>query len=103
MEMRRVIRGKRYDTDKATLVAETTSGGAPNDFRYWQESLYRSPRGNWFVVGCGHAMTQWATHTVDGSGWGEGLRPIEPRAALQWLEDAGETEQIDKYFQVEDA
>ena len=47
--MKRVINGRRYDTDKATLVSEHISG-EPMEVGYRRESLYRKKGGEHFLV-----------------------------------------------------
>lgn len=37
--MKRVIDGKRYDTETAELVAEASAICSGSDFDYWEESL----------------------------------------------------------------
>ena len=47
--MKRVINGRRYDTDKATLVGEHISG-EPMEAGYTRETLYRKRGGEHFIV-----------------------------------------------------
>jgi hypothetical protein len=102
--MRRIINGYRYDTDKATEVATNSGGGeSVRDFRYWEETLYRTPRGRWFVAGGGGPMSTWAK-AIDDKGsvsGGSGVRPLTGAEARQWLEEAGETDAIEQYFAAE--
>ena len=46
--MKRVIKGKRYDTDKATLVGEHVAG-EPGQPEYTREALYKKRGGEYFV------------------------------------------------------
>lgn len=105
--MKRTIRGMRYDTDKATKVAEECSHEGLGDFRYWCEALYRTPRGKWFLHGCGGAMTRWAQAVgVSERTGGEGILPLSDEQALAWLEDGDQPQceaAIDEYFEVTDA
>lgn len=107
--MRRIINGKRYDTEApgSTFIAEDWSAGlGKGDFRHYHERLYRTSHGNWFLHGEGGAMTRWA-QSAGQNAWtsGAGIRPMTPAEALQWLEHAGETSAIERYFSdsVEDA
>ena len=105
--MKRIINGRRFDTDTATEVASASGGGYNfSDFRYYEETLYRTPRGNWFLHGRGGASTRWSVAAPDGSrGGGENIHALSDAEALQWLEDAEETEAIEQWFadQVQDA
>ena len=47
--MKRVINGRRYDTDKATLVGEACHG-EPMEPGYTRETLYRKRGGEYFIV-----------------------------------------------------
>lgn len=106
LNMRTVIKGKRYDTAKAHMVASDESRSPVSDFRWWYEELYVTPRGRWFVAGKGHAMSRWAeSDGVNGYGPGSGIRPMTPDEAMEWLEQAEEHAAIEHYFpeQLEDA
>jgi len=104
--MKKIIKGKRYDTETATSVAHYDNGLGHRDFRNVSETLYRTPRGKWFLVGEGGAMTQWGKHFGDGSRCGgEGLRPLTEDQAQEWLEYHEYSEEIELYFadSIEDA
>jgi len=102
--MKRIINGRRFDTKAATEIATTGSGGSYNDFRCYEEKLYRTPRGNWFVHGHGGPMTRWGRAAVGGGTIeGEGILALTDKQALQWLEDAGEAALAEEYFDVDDA
>ena len=47
--MKRVINGRRYDSDKATLIGEHISG-EPMEAGYRRETLYRKRGGEHFLV-----------------------------------------------------
>ncbi len=47
--MKRIIGGKRYDTDRSEKIAEAQSKEAKGDPRWWEEALYRSPGGQLFL------------------------------------------------------
>lgn len=96
--MRRVINGKVYDTGKAELIAEWDNGYYGNDFKRCEESLYRTPKGAWFVVGEGGPMSKYARPVGNMTSGGDGLEPLTGDEAYQWLEDKRETELIEKCF-----
>jgi hypothetical protein len=85
--MQRVIDGKRYDTETATLIGEDAFGNR-GDFHAWEESLYRTPKGHFFLAGSGGARSSWGKQVTQNT-WsgGEGLRAMSPAEALQWCED----------------
>ena len=47
--MQTVIKGKRYDTETATLICELPCDLPPMDFHWSKTTLYRSPKGAFFV------------------------------------------------------
>lgn len=98
--MKKIINGMRYDTEKSILVGEYhTPGIGTNDFRYWEASLYKTPRsGQFFLAGEGHAMTRFAGNYGDSQGWGEGLFPMAKDEALAWAEQYLDAETIEKHF-----
>ena len=52
--MKKVIRKKEYDTETATVVKKHTVG-AFGDPTGYEETLYQTPDGFYFVYGCGGA------------------------------------------------
>ena len=68
--MKRVINGRRYDTDKATLVGEACHG-EPMEAGYTRETLYRKRGGEYFIVVQG-------TYTFD-------IVPLKYKEAEAWL------------------
>lgn len=102
--MQRVIDGKKYDIDKATLVAEATASCYPNDFHYWEEKLFRTAKGAWFLHGEGGGLTRWSQQYGDGRGSGEDILAMSSEEALEWCENNRiEPEDIEKYFELEEA
>ena len=57
--MKRVIQGKVYNTDTATLICEVGNGLGASDFDGWYGDLYRSPKGHYFIAGSGGARTMF--------------------------------------------
>ena len=99
--MKQIIDGKRYDTRTATEVADFWNGLGAGDFASLQETLYRTPRGRWFLVGHGGAQTRYAEssgNTVYGSSRIIALTENEARAFCERHADADVYEQ---YFTAE--
>ena len=94
-----VIEGKRYRIDTADYVADHhPSGVSRNDFNFYEDTLYLSPRGNWFIVGYGGAMSHWATSCGNGHSSGDGCSPLTPVEAREKLEEWGEQGALEQYF-----
>ncbi len=96
--MKKIIDGKRYDTETATEVANWRNGYNTADFNYCEESLYVTTNGKFFLVGEGGAFSKYATHHGNSSGAGSDLVPLRKCEAREWLEEKNKTEVIEKYF-----
>jgi hypothetical protein len=85
--MKKVINRKVYDTETASFVAEA-SYSYPGDFQYWEESLYRTTDGMYFLAGEGGPMSHYAksigNNTTSGS---SKITPITLPAAIDWCEE----------------
>lgn len=95
----RIINGKRYNTETATEVAHYWNGLGGNDFRNLNETLYRTPKGAWFLVGSGGAMTQYAQSCGNNSFCG-GVNWVvfTDDEAFEWLQKHEETTDLEEYF-----
>ncbi len=105
--MRKVINRKVYDTDTAELIHEWDNGHFSSDFEYCEEYLYRTPNGNFFILGAGGPKSKYAV-PVGNSGWSGSsgnITPVSKERAIEWLEDHGGSEKIIELFpeEVEEA
>ena len=103
--MRKIINGKRYDTETATQVAHYRHSN-PGDFAFYAEELYRTRRGNWFLAGEGGPMSAYARSVGQNeTAGGSGISPLTSDEARDWLETKGKTLELEKYFgdEIEDA
>ena len=97
--MKKVVNNKRYDTETAALVA-ADSYSHPGDLGYWAEEIYRTKRGNWFLVGEGGAMSPYARAVGQNeTRGGSVIIPFTKKEALAWLEAHTEgSEAYEEYF-----
>ena len=91
--MKKIINGKRYDTDVANTIVEVSNLGhgadSTRDFRWWEATLYVTPRSHtFFIAGEGGPMSRFSQSTGQNS-WsgGSDIIPLSQREALEWLED----------------
>lgn len=87
-EMKAIIHGLRYDTDKAIFIGEASHGYC-GDFSHWDAGLYRTPRsGRYFLAGSGGPMTRFARQgqQQNETRGGSGIQPMDPDQALEWAE-----------------
>ena len=87
--MRRLIFGKRYDTDTGKKLIEWNNSKGITDPDYLSENLYKqnTSNGAFFLHGVGGAMTWCARITDDGYTGGEGIRPLSEIEAKNWVKE----------------
>lgn len=85
--MRQVIDGKAYNTDTATRLHEWDNGREYRDFRFRSKTLYRTPKGAYFLVHEGGAMTDMAKQ-VESNSWSgsSSIEVISLHDTLRFLE-----------------
>ena len=96
--MKRIIDGKRYNTETAEKVTDYSAGLGQGNFRNFDEALYRTKNGNWFLAGSGGPLTKYVRPCGDGTGGGSAIIPLSEDEAMACLERYEETEAIEKYF-----
>lgn len=95
--MKKIINGRRYDTETAQQVAQYAHS-YPSEFDYYTETLYRKKGGEFFLHGYGHAASpycEWVDSSTRGAG--ERIVPMAYAEAQEWAEkhlDADEYEGI---------
>jgi len=100
--MKKVINGKVYDTATAERIGEWDNGYYPNDFNYCSETLYRKRTGEFFIHGAGHAMSRYATHHGNSSGWGETIFSVSYEDAQEWVEEHLSADTYEKLFGIDE-
>lgn len=88
--MRQVINGRVFDTATATEICSKHYRGGRSDFQWHETTLYKSPRGAFFLAGRGGPMSRWA-RAVDGGGRssGDGIQLLTEAEARAFMEAAG--------------
>lgn len=101
--MRKVIKGKLYDTDKATMVAEWSNDFYVTDFHHFSETLYRKRTGEYFIHGEGGPMSRYA-ESCGQNQWqgGEAIKPLTYDEAKRWMEECGSAEAYEREFGIPD-
>lgn len=97
--MKKIINGKKYDTDTAKELGMCWNGLAPSDFDYVKETLYRKKTGEYFLYGRGGAKSCYAETVRGDNCWtaGEAIIPYTEDEAKRWSErnlDVDEYEEI---------
>ena len=85
--MKKIINGKRYDTDTATSLGADSYSNT-RDFNYWYEELYRKQTGEFFLYGEGGAASKYAV-SVGQNSWegGSKIIPLSIESAKEWAEE----------------
>ena len=98
--MKTTINSLIYNTDTADELASDSGGGYCNDFRHWEETLYRTQKGNHFLHGTGGAMSRYSEACGDGNSYGSGsaIIPLTEAEALGWCEEHECQSAIEEYF-----
>jgi len=84
--MKKVINNKVYDTEAAKLLGSSNNGHRPNDFDYYEESLYRTKSGNYFLHGEGGANSRYGVWHGNSGGPGEKIMPMSYSEATEWAQ-----------------
>ena len=67
--MKKIIDGKKYDTETAKLKGSYSSGVNRTSFSFYKEELYQKKTGEWFLYGSGGATSKYS-ECGDGYSWG---------------------------------
>lgn len=104
--MKRVIDGKVYNTETAEEICDLPCSAYPGDFQYHETTLYRTPKGAYFLAGKGGPMTRWAQpEGTNGYSGGSGLEVVTSEEARGHAESAevSPEEMIQAGFELEEA
>lgn len=107
--MKKIIKGKMYDTDTARCVG-TYYSGTPGNFETFMEEVYCKKTGEYFFYGEGGPMSEYAVQiSTNSTSGGAVIRPLSCEEARKWCEqylsaedyiaefgDVSEQEDIDK-------
>lgn len=82
--MKKVIKGKLYDTQTALPVGRWTNGKNPSDYNYYYEELYLKKTGEYFYFtnsSVSYLFSFWCDETER-----EKITPITNEQAKEWAE-----------------
>ena len=82
--MKKIINGKKYDTETATMVGEYWNGYGSEDFNYLVEELYVKKNGEYFLVGKGGPLTKYVEYYGNNRTYGEEIIPMTLEKAKNW-------------------
>ena len=95
--MKKIINGKKYDTETAKCLAEW--GNNVSGFSYCYEELYKKKTGEFFLYGNGGAMSKYSRSCGDNS-WcgGEDITPLTEAEARKWTEKHADADEYEEIF-----
>ena len=97
--MKKIIKGKVYDTETATYLGGMSNNIPASDFTYYEEELYKKRTGEFFLFGQGGAMTKYAKSCGGGNwSWGTEIIPLTWDAAREWAEKNLSTSKYEEIF-----
>ena len=95
--MKRIINGKKYDTNTAKVMAVYYGGEPDNDYARYAETLHRKQTGEYFLHGKGGSASPYR-ESAGCNAWigGERIIPMTEAKARTWAEklDADDFETI---------
>ena len=87
--MKKVIRGRLYDTETAKEIGSTAGGAeSSRDFHYWEETLYKKRTGEYFLCCFGGAMSKYGVWHGNTGEPGTAIKPLAYDDAKTWAEKA---------------
>lgn len=96
--MKKIIDGKRYDTEKAKAIGSDSFSNR-RDFNFWEETLYQKRTGEFFLHGEGGAASKYA-ESAGQNEWigGSKLIPLSFDKAKKWAEDHLDADTYESVF-----
>lgn len=97
--MKKIINGRKYDTEKATMLGEWANMSDYRDFNYFCETLYRKRNGEYFLHGEGNAASKYA-ESMGQNSWsgGSAIIPLSYESAQQWAVEHLEVDDYEAIF-----
>lgn len=102
--MKKIIEGKLYNTETAEKIGGIYHGNY-GDLNYWDNELYVTKKGAYFMTWEGGANSQYAEHIAhDKITGGEGMAVMTEDEAKNWaMENLDAEEYIEAFGEVEEA
>lgn len=97
--MKKIVDGKKYDTDTAALVAEWDNGKV-GTFDFVRRDLHQKRNGEFFLHCEGGPNTRYATRVRGSNSWtgGEAIEPLTFDEAREWAERSLDADAYEAIF-----
>ena len=96
--MKKIINGRKYDTETAKEVGCWSNGYPCSDFNHCKETLYLKKTGEYFLYGEGGALTQYARSVFGGTTGGSRIIPMTEESAKEWTMEHLECDECEALF-----
>lgn len=97
--MKKIINGKKYDTDTAKEVGYWNNGLLSTDIDYVAETLYQKKTREFFLCGEGGARTEYADYRGEYDSYrGYKIIPLAEDEVKKWAEDHLTVEKYEEIF-----
>ena len=100
--MKKIINGKRYDTETAEEIGFWRTERSVTDFSYCEETLYRKRTGEFFLYGEGGPGSPYANEACGMMGAGEAIVPLTEEEAKTWAGQKLNADTYEALFPVEE-
>ena len=98
--MRKIIKGKMYDTSTAEMLGEWDNGYYGYDINRCSETLYRKKTGEFFLYGRGGARSPYASYADGSVSGGEQIIVLTYAEAQAWAEEHLDADEYESIFGV---
>ena len=97
--MKKIIKGKAYDTETAKKLGCYENMQEARNFYYYEEELYRKKTGEFFLFGHGGPASKYSRH-VEQNTWsgGEDIIPLDYDNARAWAEENLDADEYEGIF-----
>lgn len=100
--MKKIIGGKRYDTETAEMVGECNNGYGRTDFNFFEEELYKKKTGEFFLYGSGGPLSKYARAVGNMRYGDEKIVPLTLNEAKEWAERYLDADDYEALFEIEE-
>ena len=83
--MKKIIDGKRYDTETSTEIDRYSNGHHAGDLHRYSETLYRTKSGAWFLHRRGGPLSEMGESIGNERHGSEDIQPLTTDEAFTWL------------------
>ena len=100
--MRKVIKGRTYNTETSKQIGSWDNGIYGSDFKSCQEDLYKNTKGAYFLVGEGGPLSKYSVSRGNETSGSTELIPMTATEAQEWAEDHLTVEEYEAEFGVQE-